>query len=73
MKGCGSPNDDAMGSYRKKWKLGNREIKKLRGSNSGGIDQVRASQKQGDTRAMPGKESWKKKGKAGSKKKKDQN
>lgn len=38
----------------------NWEIKKLRGSNSGGIDQVRTSQKQGDMKAMSGKESWKK-------------
>lgn len=50
-----------MGSYRKKWKLGNWEIEKLRGSNSGGIDQVRVSQKeQEDMKATPGKESRKK-------------
>lgn len=40
---------------------GNWEIEKLRGSNSGGIDQVRVSQKeQGDMKATPGKESRKK-------------
>lgn len=40
---------------------GNWEIEKLRGSNSGGIDQVRVSQKeQEDMKATPGKESRKK-------------
>lgn len=36
---------------------GNWEIEKLRGNNSGGIDQIRDNQKQGDTQATPGKES----------------